>query len=887
MLTRRLKYWLGGAKREAALRAEMEFHIEEVTAELRGAGLSEPDARAEARRRFGNFGQKQEESREIWISRYASDFWQDLRYGARGLRRDPGFAAVAILSAALGIGACSTVFSIVNFALFRPLPVADPDRLMSITGFKKGSPGGSMSYPEARDMAKGSKAWEGVAAFAPFIPAGLSEGQGARRYWAFMVTANYFDVVKPAFALGRGFAAVEDDIVGAPAKVVLSHALWQTAFRADPLIVGRTILVNKRRMTVVGVTGPGFRGTETGMMADFYLPFSQLVEMSASKDDDNRGRLENYHSQWVTAVGRLRPGVDVQQAQAELDAVAAGIRSRVSDHKRDRRFHAERAGQLAAFIRKIAVPAFGLLLGVTFLVLLTACANIANLTLARASARRNEIATRMAIGAGRGRLIRQLMTESLLLSLGGAALGIALAEWAGRHIGGFRLPLPMPIDLTPTVDHRVVAFSTLLAVITAIVFGLVPALRITRAARLTINRFEGGNIASLRRFGLRNALVVAQIAMSTVLVICSGLFLRSLGAARGIDSGMNPNNVALVQFDPSLSRYDQKQTQRLVADVIRDAESLPGARSVSVTNMLPLSLASTVNRVWAEGKDSTEGEQSAILTVGPRFFETAGTRFLAGSDFGMASSADAVVIVNQELARRLYPGQNPIGRRVSNAGRWGRIVGMTANTKYRMLQETETMPILYEPLLDPNASSGSLDGLTLMVRSAQDPAGMGQMLRKQLRERDPELVINSVGTMDGHMHEALFLPRLAASLFGLCGGVGLLIASIGVYGVISFAVARRTREIGIRMALGGQPSQVVWIVLRHGITVTMLGIGLGVLGGLFLARAAASLIYGVSVSDPVTFAAAPAVLMAVGLLATAIPARRAARVDPNLTLRAE
>ncbi|RPI08544.1 MAG: hypothetical protein EHM65_10195, partial [Acidobacteriales bacterium] len=280
MLMRRLRYWLGSAKRETALRAEMESHIEEKAAELRDSGLSESDARAEARRRFGNLLMKQEESREIWIARYWSDFWQDLRYGARNLRRNPGFSAVAVLSAALGIGACSTVFSIVNFAVFRPLPVAEADRLMTITGIKRGVPGGSMSYPEVRDLGNRTRSCEGVAAFTPFLPAGISSGDAARRHWGSLVTANYFDVVKPAFAVGRGFVQGEDDAPGAPAKIVLAHALWQSRFGADPAIVGRTIQVNKRAMTVVGVTGPAFRGTEVGIASDFFLPISQISELN-------------------------------------------------------------------------------------------------------------------------------------------------------------------------------------------------------------------------------------------------------------------------------------------------------------------------------------------------------------------------------------------------------------------------------------------------------------------------------------------------------------------------------------------------------------------------------------------------------------------------------
>jgi predicted permease len=578
----------------------------------------------------------------------------------------------------------------------------------------------------------------------------------------------------------------------------------------------------------------------------------------------------------------------VRQARAELETVAGGIRASVPDLPRDRGFYAERAGQLSPFLRKMAIPAFLLLLTVTFLVLLTACANVANLMLARATTRSQEIATRLAVGAGRGRLIRQLMTESLLLALGGGVLGVALVELAGRYIAGYRLPLPVPIDLSMSVDYRVVLFSTALSVVTGIAFGLVPAFRAARPDLIASIRSDGGNPAGLRRFGLRNTLVVAQVGISGVLVICSGLFLRSLGAAHGIDSGMHARNLTLVRFDPALSRHDQQQTHRLLLDVLRDVESLPGVRSASVTNVLPLSLGGNSTHVGAEGPGrDDEAEPSAVMAIGPRYFETLGISILAGAGFRPVSSTEPVAIVNQELARRLYPNQNALGRDVWEGGGRARIVGVAANSKYRMMQESEVTPILYKPILDSYAAEGSFGGITLIVRSAQDAGSPGELIRARLLARDPELVVNLAGTMESHVRESMFLPRLAASLFGLCGGVGLLIASIGVYGVISFAVARRRREIGIRMALGARASQIVRMVLWQGAAVVLVGIAIGVAGGLALARAAGSLIYGVSATDTVTFIVVPVILLSVGLLATAIPARRAAMLDPNRTLRAK
>jgi len=881
MLGRRFRYWLDRRRRESELRAEIEAHLEEVAAELRERGLSAADARAEARRRFGPAAQAQEEARAVWIARYATDLAQDVRYAVRTFARNPGFAAVATLSAALGIGACVTVFSLVNLAVFRPLPVAEPARLLTLSGVKKGSPGGSMSYPEVRDIAARMRSFDGVACFAPFVSAGVRASGSARRHWGFLVSGNYFDVTRSAFALGRGFTPGEDDTPGAPARIVLAHALWRSRFDSDPSIVGRVIHVNKRAMTVVGVTAPAFRGTEVGVAPDFFLPLAQISELDPTVD--NRGRLTAYGSQWLTGLARLRPGLDPRQAQAELKGVAVAVRAASSQVRRDRAFHVERAGQLTPFLRRMAIPAFLLLLVVTVLVLLTACANIANLMLARASARGREIATRLAIGAGRGRLIRQLLTESLLLSLTGAALGVLLAAWGGRRIAALRLPLPIPLDLTPTVDARVLFFSLALAVVTGLAFGLAPALRSTRPDPIALLRAAGAAPRGRRRLNLRNILVVTQVGVSGVLLVCSGLFLRSLEATRRVDIGMNPRDLSLIRLDPALSRYERDSTARLLADVLREAAVLPGARSASVTTLLPLSLGGDFTEV---GSGGAETERTAVMTVGPRYFETMGIRLLSGADFAPAPSGLPVAIVNQELARRLFPGQDALGREVVEGGRRSRIVAVAANSKYRVVQEAPT-PILYRPILDAGAAQSGFGGLTLLVRTEAGAAPVAERVRQWLVRRDPDLVVHLEGTMETHLDQALFLPRLAAALFGLCGAMGLLISSIGVYGVISFTVARRTREIGVRVALGGRAAQVVGMVLRQGTTLVLVGAAAGVVGGLALARAASSLLYGVSASDPLTFIAAPLMLLVVGLLAAAVPARRAAAIDPNLTLRAE
>ncbi|MDA0206726.1 MAG: ABC transporter permease [Acidobacteria bacterium] len=887
---RRIRYWLERRSRQAALGEEMAVHIEEKTAELIEGGMGASAARAEARRRFGNVTLRREESREVWISRCWSDFWQDLRYAVRNVRRDPGFAAVAILSAALGIGACTTVFSIVNAAVLRPLPVDEPDRLMAISAAypRRNAIGGSLAYTEVQALRELTQSWEGIAAYSALpLSAGIRANSGeVRQHKGLLATANYFNVVRPAFIVGGGFIGKEDDIVGAPGKIVLTHRTWVSRFGADKSAVGRTIRVNTRPMTIVGVTVPGFQGTELGFRADFFLPLSQIAELRGSFGDP--ARLASYDSQWLKGLGRMNRAAQLVQAQAEFAAVEQGLLERTSGQTEGREFYVERAGLMAPELRRTAMPAFVLLLATTLLVLLTACANVANLTLAKASARRREMATRLAIGSGRGRIIRQLVVESLLLSLTGGLLGVVLAVLANRYAADVRVPSPVSADLTLPIDSNVVLFAVAMSIAAALVSGLAPALRATRADLAQALRTDAGNSANLRRFGFRNSLAVAQVAIAAALVVCSGLFERSLGFLQTVDSGMDSEHVLLVEFDPVLNHYSHEETQRLLEQLLRDTESLPGVEVASMVDRMPLTFGGTNSSV-ALKPNAARGErtQAAIVTVGPRYFEAIGISLLSGLDFPSGGPNEAVVIVNQKLADELFLGQNAYGRSIFVGDRQVRVTGVAKNTKFAALQEIEARPILYRPILGEDLSKLGFAGPTLIVKTAGESGPTGEVILETLHAVDQELVVHLAGSMEAHVQKSLFFPRLASVLFGAAGLIGLLIASIGIYGVISFAVARRTREISIRIALGARQRQVMELVLRHGAILAIVGIVLGLVGGLAVARAADSLIYGVSTTDHVTFTAAPILLFAVALLATAIPARRAARIDPNRTLRAE
>ncbi len=888
MLTRwrrRLTYWLHRGERAQQLREEMEFHLAMKTEENLEEGMTERDARAAAQKEFGNLTRQQEESRGTWIARWVTDLAQDLRYAARTIRKEPGFAATAALSASLGIGACTLIFGLASFALLQPLPVEDSGTLMSISrkGLKNGKTGQAMAFPDFEDLRR-TAAFEGMTAYYPFMPASIASGGEARRYWGSMVTANYFDVVRPRFAAGRGFAAGGDDKVRGPAVVVLSYQLWTSHFSGDPGIVGREIELNRQKMTVLGVTAQGFRGTELGFYSDFWLPFSALSSLAdAGMPAD---RLHDRGNNWLQAAGRLKRGVGQAAAEAEVDAVGHHLASAHAATNKDRGFYLERAGQAHPGFRRMVTTFFALLMAVAVLVLCTACANVANLLLARSSARHREVATRLAIGAGRGRLIRQLLTESVLLSLMGGAGGYALAHLGTIALSQARIPIAMPVDLSIALDARVLLFSILLSAVTGLLFGLVPALRATRTDLTSALKEEKASGGPARVLNLRDALVVGQVAICMVLLISSGLFLRSLGAAHNIDPGFTHRNVLMLSFDPGLNRYALPETRRLMDSMLESARTLPGVESASLTNSVPLSAEGTRNAFKAEGDTAESGTSAEIYAVAPGFFDTLGIRRISGEDFRPGLPAEDVVIVNQAAASTAFPGQDPVGRYIFYQGRRVRILGQVATTKSRSIGE-QARPALYFPLAREAKGNDSLTGMTLMLRTQGPPANYAQQARQAIRSLDPGLAVFNVTTMDEHLSQALLVPRVIAYLFGLAGLMGLLIATVGVYGLVSFAVARQTKEIGIRMALGARRSQVVLQVLRRGLLLTAVGASLGLGVSLALSQTAASLLYGISPTDAVTFTAVPALLMLIVLAACLVPARRAATLDPLRALRYE
>lgn len=879
---RRVRYLLQRGSRAEGLREEMEFHLNERIDALIAEGVPAGEARFRAKREFGNMMKLEEQSRSTWIGSRLTDFVQDIRHGFRTVKREPGFAAVAILSSALGIGACSTIFGIANFTLFQPLPVSQPDRLLAINAIKlkENRAGETMSYLELQDLRRDGKTLASVTGVFPVLPASISSGGDPKKYWGTLASANYFDVVRPGFALGRGFD-LKDDRIGEAPVVVLSHHLWRNRFGGDPSIVGKTIVFNGRSAQVLGVTAQGFRGTELLFVSDFWIPMSMIGDLNFLKNDSQE-RLTSRAYNWLSLVARLENGVAVSDAITEVDAI--GRRSSAFGNMRDRSFHAELAGQLNVGVRPIVTGFFFLLLAVTVLVLLIACANVANLLLARASSRQREIATRLALGAERGRLIRQLLTESTVLAFAGGLGGILIAYWGTSALGRFHLPLPIPLDLSAKLDWRALLFTAVLSVMTGLVFGLLPALRASRINIAGTMKKDAAQLAGLRRFGLRNILVVAQVAASLVLLIASGLFLRSLQSSSLIDSGMTSHSLLFMSIDPTLNQYSDLRARSLFLDLQSRLESLPGVESASITNVLPLSMVGNATRLKPEGMSSSI--RADIYTVAPDFFKTMGILLRQGRDFERSVHSPEVLIVNETFAKQAFPNETALGRNLDFNGRKLEIVGIVANSKSRMLNEVQTN-VVYIPILQSWATQQSLAGVTLAVKTRTAPAAFTEAVKKQIAAIDPALPISNIKTMETHLTDALFLPRLAALMFGLCGGMGLTIAAIGVYGVISFSVARRTKEIGIRMALGATRSEVVAMILRYGFGLAAVGCTIGLLIGMALSKTASSLLYGISSTDWLTFCIVPTFLLVIALLAAWIPARRAANLDPLTALRYE
>jgi predicted permease len=808
--------------------------------------------------------------------------WQDIRFGMRMLWKKPGFTLIAVLTLALGIGANTAIFSVVNTAMLRPLPIAEPGQLVSLNNTGRDRTFPSFSYPNYKDFRDRNDVFSGLIAYR-FAPLSLSHDGVNERLWGYVVSGNYFDTLGVKPVLGRVISPDDDGAPGAHPVTVISHKFWQQRFGSSPDALGKSLLVNGRGYTIVGVVPKGFHGTEIIAAPDLWFPMAMQAEIDVgNRWLDERG-IENIFLQ-----GRLKPGVDMRQAESALNEISLQLEREYPADNEGKRVSLTPPGMMGGMMRPQVLGFFGLLMGVVGLVLLLACANLANLMLARAAERSREIAVRLALGARRFRLVRQLLTESLLLACGGGALGLLLAFWLVDLAPALKPPIDVPLSIELHIDIRVLVFTGLLSLTTGIVFGLLPALQATKADLVSALKDET-SLGGAHRSWLKNGLIVFQVALSLVLLAGGGLMLRGLARAETIALGFDPQNAVEVAFDLRLQGYDKAGGREFQKQLRERVRALPGVEEAGYADLVPVDLHFGTSPVFIEGQlpERIAAAPRALSNrVSPGYFGAMSTRLIAGRDFTEqdGDNAPPVVIVNQAFAQRFWPGEDAIGKRFSlgdpNAPMM-QIIGIAEDGKYASLAETPR-PFVYRPLWQ-----SSLRSTSLVVRGKAEPGKMIAAIRNELRQLDPNLPISTAKTMTEHMSFPLLPARGAAGALGSFGVLALILAAIGLYGVMSYSVSKRTHEIGIRIALGARAGDVLKLVIWQGMTLVLMGIVIGLIGALALTRLMKSLLFGVSPTDPLTFACVALLLAAVALLACYVPSRRATNVDPIVALRYE
>ncbi|HEV2864460.1 MAG TPA: ABC transporter permease [Pyrinomonadaceae bacterium] len=805
---------------------------------------------------------------------------QDIRYAARVLAKSPGFTAVAVLALALGVGANTAIFSVVKGVLLSPLPYPEPERLVWVwesnatNGILK-EPASLPNYNDWRTQAQG---FDGLAAFSKAALSLTAEGQEPERIPSGVVSANFLDVLGVAPAQGRGFAP-EENTPGQNRVVVLSHGLWQRRFGGDPKIVGRPITLNGNPYTVVGILPPSFREPVPGPRStwEMVIPLGFNFEQAGRRSD------------YLSVVGRLKRGVTPEQGRAELSAIAGRLAEQ---------YPATNAGwgvMVLSLHERIVGDVerpLWLLMGVVGFLLLIACANVANLMLARSASRRQEIAIRTALGAGRWRIARQLLTESVLIALAGGAVGSLLAMWGTDALVALS-PGNIPRLSEVGLDWKVLGFALALSLATGLLFGLAPAL-LASSPNLSGSLKEGGGRGSTegsRGKRLRSALVVAEIALALVLLAGAGLMARSFAVLQHVDPGFKGDRVLTADLSLPAAKYKENpQVVNFFGQLAGRVAALPGVEKAAAVSALPLAGGVDMIAFSIEGRPEPPAEQvwdAEYRVVTPGYFETLSIPLIRGETITERHTADqpAVTVINETMARKFWPNEDPIGKRINlgnpETSPWRTVIGVVRDTKHEGLDK-EAYAQMYAPFAQfPRRS------MTVVARTAGDPLGLVAGVRREVAAIDKDQPLSNALTMERVLADSVARQRFQMTLTLIFAGVGLLLAAVGIYGVVSYTVAQRTHEFGVRIALGAQGRDVLGLVVRHGIVLAAAGVGVGLLGSLLLARLLSSLLYGVSTSDPLTFAGVSLLLTGVALLACYVPARRATRVDPLTALRHE
>lgn len=839
-----------------------------------------------------------------------STFMQDVRYALRTLSRNPGFSLVVIFTLGLGIGANTAIFSLMDQVLLRLLPVADPRELVQLDG--PGPFSGrtyndrTFSYPMYADLRDRNDVFTGLIARFP-SSATMTMRNQAERVDVELVSGNTFGLLGVTAAVGRALTPDDDRTPGAHPVAVLSHSYWQRRFAGAPTVLNQVITLNSTPVTIVGVAPRGFAGVAAAQTTDLFMPLMMKAQVTPTWND-----LDNRRSRWLNVIGRLNPGVDAETAKARLDVLYQQINEYelqsvpafASGSERFRtgfvgkKLTLHPAGQGLSDLRQSVQTPLFVLMAMVGLVLLIACANVANLLLSRASARQKEVAVRLALGAGRGRLIRQTMTESLVLASLGGVVAAVLSIWVGDLLLSVMPFENFTRSLSTEPDVRVGLFTAGLALLTAVVFGLIPALQASKPELNRTLREEAGNLSGgTRHARFRKGLVVAQVALSMLLIAGAGLFARSLYNLKTLDTGFAVDDLITFRVDPSLNGYDQVRIKRFYDQLLQDIRQIPGVQSASVAQVPALTGTASSRTVQLPNYEPKPDENMNPWTneIAPDYFRTMGMPLIAGREFTERDldGAPLVAVVNESFANSFFPGENPLGRRFGframNDPAALDIVGVVKDSLYADMRqgttdENQTPRFAYIPY----QQSAELNEMTFYVRSAGlATEAMPEQLRQTVRRSDPGMPIYEMQTMARTVDEALFNERMLALLSASFGLLATVLAAIGLYGVMSYTVSRRTREIGIRIALGAERPTVVWMVLREVAFLTVVGIGIGVPAALALSRFVRSQLYGIEPTDPATLIVAATTLAAVGLFAGYIPARRAARVQPVLALRYE
>jgi predicted permease len=813
-----------------------------------------------------------------------TSFWQDVRYSLRMITKAPGYATIAILTLALGIGANTTIFSWINSTLLNPIPgLASPSEVVALTLGRGGDNPFPFTYPDFEAMRDGQQSFMGITA-ANIAPMSLTGKGKPERVWGMVASANYFEVLGVRPILGRGFLPVEDEKPGGAPVAVISYRMWQTHFGANPGVVGQTIEINQHPYTIVGVTPAVFQGSQTGLRSEIWIPVMMEEQLMPQGD-----LLHDHHYFWLGMLGRLKPGVAPEQAQEEMT-----LRLK----REAKNYPEEHKGHDSVTVHPLWRNPFGanaflstllpMLMSIAGLVLLLACANVANLMLVRSVARRREIAIRMSLGASRWRLVRQLLVESLVLALSGGVVALLITFWTAGTFMKFLPTTDFPISLSIRTDREVLLATLGISVLTGVIFGILPALRSSSEAPVAVLKEDTGSASGgLRKARLASVLVVAQISLSLLLLVCAGLFIRSFMSAQQINPGFNSHNVLIASYDLFTAGYSEASGAEFDRQLAAKLEALPGIQSVALSSRVPLGFGGGSTSVKPEGyvSQANESMETQVAIITPNYFKTMQIPMVKGRDFTLQDTkkSQRAVIVSEAFVERYWPHQEAVGKQLNSdlTNEWFTVVGVARDSKVNGLNEKPT-PFLYLPLYQVYRAT-----MIINARVTGDPLAFGKTVEKSIHELNADLVVFDVTTLELREQIASFGQRVAGTFVGAFGLLALVLAAVGIYGVTAYTTRQRTHEIGIRMALGASKQDILRLVLGHGLRLTLAGVGLGLAVSFALTRYLGSLLLGVTSTDALTFSSVAILLCAVALFACFIPARRAMRVDPMVALRYE